>query len=113
MLEGNISLNSLSNHHSPYFNGTSNNTSFFTGRSVKNWTDDDPARHKILEEVMKDGGESMMRELVKRIVSTAQDTEVPKSATTAKNATETVDPGRFGQPYLGFKYIIVFFYSVF
>ena len=52
---------------------------------------------------MKDGGESMMRELVKRIATTAQDTEVPKSATTAKNATKTVDPGRFGQPYLGRK----------
>ena len=103
MLAGNVSLNSLSNHHSPYFNETSNNTSFFTGRSVKNWAADDPARHKILEEIMKDGGESMMRKLVKRIVTTPQDTKTAKSAATAKNATETVDSGRFGQPYLGRK----------
>ncbi len=52
---------------------------------------------------MKDGGESMMRKLVKRIVTTPQDTKTAKSAATAKNATETVDSGRFGQPYLGRK----------
>ena len=101
MLAGNVSLNSLSNHHSPYFNGTSNNTSLFTGRSVKNWADDDPARYKILEEIIKDGGESMMRKLVKRMVTTPQDGKDLKSATTAKNAAKTMDPGRFGQPYLG------------
>ena len=103
MLAGNVSLNSLSNHHSPYFNGTSNSTSLFTGRSVKNWADDDPARYKMVEEIIKDGGESMMRQLVKRIVTTAQDSKDLKSAATGKNATKTVDPGRFGQPYLGRK----------
>ena len=103
MLTNNISLNSLSNHHAPYFNGSSNNTSFFTGRSVKNWTDDDPARHKILEEIMKDGGKSMIRKLVKRIVSIPQVTKDLTSAKASKNATRTVDPGRFGQPYLGKK----------
>ena len=103
MLTNNISLNSLSNHHSPYFNGSSNNTSFFTGRSVKNWTDDDPARHKILEEIMKDGGKSMIRKLVRRIVPIPKVTKSLISATTSKNATRTVDPGHFGQPYLGRK----------
>ena len=44
-----------------------------------------------------------MRKLVKRIVTTPQDTKALESDTTAKNPAKTIDPGRFGQPYLGRK----------
>ena len=82
MLTGNVSVNPLTTHRLPDFTNTSNNSSLFVGRVVKNGSDilvgtslkqasENPTRVKILKEIIKDGGEAMFKDFIKRNISSA------------------------------------------